>query len=66
MKDKLIAALKALYAIPTVYATVWTSIQLACGVAVGYKTDNVPVGIAVAIIVTAVSKAAREHLANKA
>lgn len=65
MTDKLLQAAKALYAIPTVYATVWTTIQLACGVAAGYKTDNPTIGFAVAILVTAISKAAREHLAAK-
>jgi deoxyinosine 3'endonuclease (endonuclease V) len=49
-----------------VYATVWTSIQLACGVAAGLTFDNPTIGIAVTILVTAISKAAREHLANKA
>lgn len=65
MKDKLLEAAKALYAIPTVYRLVWTSLQLGAGAAAAIVFDNPVLGMAVAIIATAVSSEARERLAAK-
>lgn len=66
MKDKLLEAAKALYAIPTVYRLTWTTLQLGAGVAAGLAFDDPVIAIAVTIIATALSSVAREHLAKKA
>lgn len=57
--------LKRAYAVPTVYRLVWTTVQLACGVAAGLVFDDPVIGIAVTILATALSSIARENLAKR-
>lgn len=47
------------------YATVWTVVQAAVAAAAGYKTDNAQVALVVLVLVTSLSKVARDQLAAR-
>lgn len=57
--------LKKLYAVPSVYRLVWTSVTVGAATLAGLTFDSPQLALAVGIVVQVATSEAREHLAEK-
>lgn len=61
--NTVVAWLKKLYAIPTIYRLFWTGLQAGVGILAGMTFDSPQVGILVGLVVVILTSEIRNHLA---